>query len=85
MKIYDSVPTSLEETTQAMTAYESDTFCQMNIAEPLSKISVGNDGGYINLRMTTRAASPYGNWKLIMSIVYCSDEQSINLHGAEWF
>ena len=59
---YDLVPNSLEETTQAMMVYESNTFRQMNIAESLHEISVGNDGGYINLGMTTRAASLDGNW-----------------------
>ena len=55
------VPISSEETTQAMTKYESNTFRQIAIAESLGKISVGNDGGYINLGMTICAASPDGN------------------------
>ena len=51
-----------------MTAYEFNTFGQIVIAESLGKISVGNDGGYINLGMITRAASQDGSWQLIRSI-----------------
>ena len=61
-KMDDLVPILLEETTQVMTRYESNTVCQIAIAESLGKISVGNDGGYINLGTTTRAASYDGSW-----------------------
>jgi hypothetical protein len=66
-KMDNLVPISLEETTQAMTKYELNTLCQIAIAESLGKISVGNDGGYINLGMTTRAASPDGSLQVIIS------------------
>ena len=37
-KIYNLVPTLLGETTSTATAYESNTFCQIAIAESLSKV-----------------------------------------------
>ena len=67
-KIDNFVQISLEETTQAMEKYESNTFCQIAIAESLGNISVRNDGGYINLGMATCAASQDGSWQLITSI-----------------
>ena len=51
-----------------MTPYESKTFCQISIAESQSKISLGNDGGYINMGMTTHAASTDGKRQLIVFI-----------------
>ena len=68
-KTHDSVPTSLKETPQAMAPYELNTFRQISVTDSQSKISLGNDGGYINMGMTTHAASPDGKWQLIVSIV----------------
>ena len=45
-KMDNLVPILLEETSQYMTKYESNNFCQIAIAESLGKISVCNDGGY---------------------------------------
>ena len=67
-KPYDSVPTSLKETPQAMMPFELNTFRQISIAQSQSKISLGNDGLYINMGMTTHVASPDGKWQLIVSI-----------------
>ena len=51
-----------------MIPYESNTSRQIFIAESQSIILPGNDGGYINMGMTTRAASPDGKQQLIVSI-----------------